>query len=930
MQRSMAFSSLGIAFLYLASGVIGMQFSLPPGYASPVFPPAGIALAWVLFFGRRSFPGIVLGSALMNTYVSWYVNGSTDFLLIAVVGTSIGIGACAQALFGAYLMKRWLSFPQPFRRPSSIAIFVLGVATISTLVNSLFGPVTLCLAQIVPWSALPTTGFFWWVGDTIGVMVCAPVTLALMPGVLGIRPRTSAAIAFSMLLLMALFAMVFSSQKAAVNEQITTTFESHVDDGLRDLENALTQSVLPLHAVRSYVEATPESNNEAQVAFLASDFQRIAHRYLKDYPDISALSWNVAVSAAEKEAFVKRVRQQDQRPDFAIRSDFPEGEVEDTENMIVVRFIEPAGTHDEAFGINVAANPQRRAAFMEAKSSNNVVLTAPITLVQEQEGQLGSLAILSVHSLPASAQEVPHVRGYTVAVLRYGKIFGKAMGILNENGIAASLLDASSEGNLREIAANPLTGGDKAFLTGRRELRAFGRNFVLEVSAGGDFMSSQGSSSPHTVLIGGLLFCGLLSAFLLQMASHVSQIEGVVDERTADLRAAMRNAENASRLKEAFLANMSHEIRTPLNGIVGASQLLQDFVPQGEGRQYLDMIEHSSQELLRLISDILDISKIERDQLSLLEEPVDLALVLESVRQLIEVVTTSSDNSISFDLKPSQPTWVLTDAGRIKQVLINLMNNAVKFTRHGEIALTTKVQTLDDGKIELHCEVSDTGEGIPEELQARVFEAFVRANNVVSGTGLGLAICKRLVEMMGGELTLRSAPGKGTRVSFKLPLVLCDRPDSKNEAPDARLTATPPARNACPKNVLLVEDVAVNQLIARKHLEALYPECTVKIANNGREALEVLDAMQPQLPDVILMDCQMPEMDGYETTQAIRGRGGRFLDITIIAMTANAMSDDRQRCLAVGMNDYLSKPVKREDIAEALERWLAETPAINA
>jgi signal transduction histidine kinase/CheY-like chemotaxis protein len=383
------------------------------------------------------------------------------------------------------------------------------------------------------------------------------------------------------------------------------------------------------------------------------------------------------------------------------------------------------------------------------------------------------------------------------------------------------------------------------------------------------------------------------------------------DRIVRSLETARHEAQKANAAKSRFLARVSHELRTPMTGIIGLTEALSDSELPSTPRMYVETLRQTQSSLIHIINDIIDLSQVEAGQLVIQPRAFELPELIKQVDHLYQDRAFRADLNWKCEIEADVPRWIRGDPGRIRQVLHNFLSNAFKFTQTGGIHLRVAVANENGEEISLLFEVGDTGHGVPLSDQKSLFSEFGQLDPSASGSGLGLAINKRLVEAMDGTIGLDSEAGQGSRFWFELPLLRSTEP-SVRMAP--ALTQQIPSLQ--PLEVLVAEDHTLTQKVARIMLEGL--GCSVTIAANGLEAVEWV---KQKSFDLILMDCRMPEMDGLEATQQIHRELPKDQRPPIVALTAQAIKGDRERCLAAGMDDYLAKPFTRDQLMGILTRW---------
>jgi len=464
--------------------------------------------------------------------------------------------------------------------------------------------------------------------------------------------------------------------------------------------------------------------------------------------------------------------------------------------------------------------------------------------------------------------------------------------------------------------------GVYCWFKGRREARLFVLAWavflvmvmLLALNAYG-VVSLPTALSVHGVQIGLVMQQVLLS---FGLASRLTTLKREALQREEEMVRA--RAESAA--KSDFLAKMSHEIRTPMNAVLGLTDLMRGTRLDPTQRNYVETIYNAGNSLLNVINDILDFSKITSGKIELVNETFDLEALLEDCVSIFHASAEQKGLHVVAKLHSSLPKWVRGDATRLRQVLLNLLGNAVKFTDHGEIRLSASATAPDrHGEFLLHCDIRDEGIGIDPTQLSQLFQSFQQGDSSTSrkygGTGLGLAITRQLVELMGGRVSATSMPGEGSVFSFSVRLV-CSQPPKTAPHDDS-------PQHLSNLRVLVVEDNAVNQMVVWALLKRL--GINARITSSGEETLALLEGDDAEF-DLILMDCEMPGLDGYATTEEIRRREAsqQRAPVPVIALTAHAMDEHRARCLASGMNDHLGKPVTLKKLVEALNQWAPAQP----
>ncbi len=766
----------GLALAYLLSAKLGLMLAVPPGYATPVFPASGIALAAVLIFGYRIWPGVFVGSFALNYWIGANPDSAAMAWTVMPLAIGIGLGAALQAIAGAYLVRRCSAYPLPFSDWRKVVTFLFWGGPASCLVNAVLGVSLLVMAGRIPQENFLYNAATWWIGDTFGVLIFAPLILmwSLSRNRMPVSKRVTATVpsAFAFVLAVLVAWNATSWERGRIQNQ----FDRQATFLALAFERSLYGDMMAVASLQSFVNTVGEFDHH--------EFHEFAHGVLAANRGIQALSWNPNVFEEERAAFEADVRRREGRV-FHISERGQSGQLRpaaEREEYVVVRFIEPHDGNESAIGYDVASDPTRQQALTLARESGLPVATAPIDLVQETDHQAGVLIFAPVYTRTPSPIYSIHqpggLRGFVVGVLRMGDVVVNALGNLETEDVVIRLVDETTADsrllyeNARAASGIPILK-DEGLLGGSSTLiyeyghEFGGRRWTLRLSPTQEYIARHRPQNAWMILSGGLLLSGLVVAFTVVLVGRDDALTALVDELTVAKAEAVR----ASEAKSDFLAAMSHDLRTPLNAILGFSEVMRNrlFGKLGDSRYegYAEDIHQSGQFLLNLVDDVLDTSKIEAGQFQLCEEAVDVPRLAADCAHMMSPMADESKVRLIVDC-PDAVAPLRCDRRVVAQTLNNLLSNAVKFSHpHGEVR--TAVRSRDDGAVTIR--VSDAGIGMSQKEKVRALEPFrqTRRIHAKQGTGLGLYLCLRFMELHGGTLDIRSKKGSGTIVTLRFP-----------------------------------------------------------------------------------------------------------------------------------------------------------------
>ncbi|HLI14351.1 MAG TPA: CHASE domain-containing protein [Alphaproteobacteria bacterium] len=711
----------------------------------------------------------------------------------------------------------------------------------------------------------------------------------------------------------------FIAVRNAERERLRASFESHATEQIVALETSLSSTLGSLRALGGLHDAVGTVDRAA--------FNRFVSPLLAQDHTIQALEWAPRVGAAQR-AELEASARQDWFPAFQFTERGDDGKMRraaERSEYFPVYYVQPYTGNEPAFGFDLASSPPRRAALETAIRTGRMQATERIVLVQGSSDQYGMLVFLPVynkHEIAADAEA--HIRsaaGLMLGVFRIGDLVHRAIGRHGKAGGLVNLFvfDQSAPPGERLLYPKSSNVADArdviAPVSVTEQLPVAGRQWQIVATPTAEFLSAEQRQLHWVVLIVGLAVTANFCVYSWVAMRRRAAVEQLVEERTAELRIARDTAEQATRARSDFLAVMSHEIRTPMNGVIGLADLLLESGLSSEQQRLGEKLRSSADHLLQIINDILDFAKLDADKMRFEEVRFELEQVVRSVIDIVAPQAHEKGLSLLSAIDPDLPHFFIGDPGRLRQILLNLVSNGVKFTKEGSVKIAVSgKESAVHGKAVLRFEVRDTGIGIPTTAIPSLFQEFAQVDGSISrrfgGTGLGLVISKKLVERMGGEIGAESEVGRGSVFHFTVVL----QPVADLAAP----TELAPRAEAAPGeprmlNVLLAEDNPTNQMVAIGMLEKM--GCRVELAVNGHAAVE---AARDRVFDIILMDVMMPEMDGLAATRAIRSLPAPQSSVPIVAVTANAFARDAEECREAGMNDVLAKPFTQKSLSEML------------
>ncbi|TGL44625.1 ATP-binding protein [Leptospira perdikensis] len=891
-----------VFLLYLIVGKLSLNLSSIDGYSTPVWPPAGLALGFVLLFGNRVWLALFLGAYLTNTTHLPTSETWMEFLIANPQNITISLGNSTSAVLGAYLLKKYSDPSLNIFQVHEILVFFAFAGPVTAFISSVIGSLSLYYFKIIYFEFLFQTWLTWWMGDSIGIIIFTPLLILIWKWYKGEEKLLrliifSSATMSTFIFTLSIFFLTRNWEKEFINYRIKS--DGHIVS--TGITNQLSENIRVVKALGSFISLVGNLNRNY--------FDEFSKEIMEESDSVTALSWNSYLRHSSRPA--SEVELKLDYPDsigISIREDKKMLPSPVNKEYVYIKYIYPYDENHLAVGYNLFSDPTRKEALLLATEKQGIEMTGKISLIQNRENNSGFLILYPVKRLNGES-------GFATAIIRIATIVDNTLVGNDQHDLCIKIEEVNKSSNMNIFSKECSNMEEKIFSDFSYEHQITIGSHILNIktTATKEYFQKNLTNASRFLLIISSLLTGLLGILLLIIMGKEKSIQNIVEKRTFEL-------EKANSVKSEFLANMSHEIRTPMNGVLGMLTLLEQTPIDLEQKDYVDNAKKSVLSLLTIINDVLDVAKLENKKLEMIPRPTNVNKLCKDLIQLFS--TDAQKKNLKFDVNVSDldpNLYILVDENRLRQILINLIGNALKFTFTGTLSLEVRFSV---DKRDIVFQVKDTGIGISEENIPKLFNRFVQLEDSrtkkFEGSGLGLYISKQLVNLMGGEIEVKSVLNVGSTFQFTIPYQKTDQKEMLLDNMNPKLIGDDKKFH-----ILIVEDNLLNQKFIVKVCQK--ENIKVNVASNGLEAIHLLDESLGRVDDrfdMILMDIQMPVLDGMEATKLIRKRADSYRDIPIIAITANSMDSQLNEYLENGMNGCVKKPIILAELMSTIYRNL--------
>jgi signal transduction histidine kinase/ActR/RegA family two-component response regulator len=883
----------------------GANFTIPFGYASIVWPATGVILGMYFLFG----PSVLIG-AFISLVITSFQDPQLSLLpsYILVLWAAI---STFQLFLIKYLIVRFYKLPMNINKPVETIRLLLLIGPLASLIFSVVFFIGLWSTVDAELEILLYISTVKWVGEFFGIMFLTPVFLFLYKNkFVRQTKRATAAIltsVFSFILITSIFLLVSNINYKEKQQNFINTTQPFIE------QFKITQTKIQ-HHIKSL-----DGLFQASLLVSRDEFKQFTQKIRNLNTKINALAWLPYVTHAQRAVFESSLAEQNiTDPQIKQLTNSGISVASEQLSYIPIYYIEPMDHNTGAIGLDVSTHPIVSESAIKATQTRSYALTPLLSLISNPDKVTGMIVYYPI--FVKNNLGVEEFKGLVEATFEINVLLSEIYEQLGKGRFAYEL-SYGDNNRFRQINYNV-----NSIFTYTLDTQMFDKKASLSFASTLELESKLVTWTHLSIMLVGSIIGIVFVMFVFFIVTFNSNLTRKINESTAELIKKNDELEAANQAKNLFLANISHEYRTPLNAIIGFTEIATRETTDLIAKSYLFKIDNASNILLNIVNDVLDLSKMQAGELNLEDIPFQPSVVTTSVVEMLNANAKDKSISLVCEFERSFDRWVEGDELRFKQIIINLLTNAIKFTPTGGVKVCGECIDNEDDTRTLILKVIDTGIGIKVEDQERLFTSFAQAEDSTTrkygGTGLGLSIVKQLCGLMGGDILLSSEVGKGSEFIVKLTLPKATPIDKVEHVQDNHLTEQHSTEDFSIQNmnVLVVEDNKINQMIVQKQLLSLSVRCD--LVDDGQQALDYLD---DKIPDLILMDLQMPVMDGFTAAAKIK-QDVKLKNIPIVILSASVGKVDRDKAAELYIFDFIYKPFKQADLVKVLNKF---APAIK-
>ena len=874
----------------------GSMFTIFLGFSSPIWPLSGVMTGLYFLFGRSIIVGSLLASLLILQQDSLHPDLPSYAILILA---SISV---LQFVIAKQLVLRFCIIPINIRKPLPILKFLLLTGPLTVFISTLLFVLTLKFSLNIPTENLMYISLVKYIGDLLSIVLITPIFLFLKDNIFVHRTKNSTAAILVSLLSFSLISFIYvltSNNDFVKKERVFTTSAQSFVEKFNMINLTIKNSLTGLNGL---FQASDEVTR--------AEFDKYAVKIANDKINLSALAWLPLITDQERENYEANLVSQGM-VDTGIKKQTKQGLIiaPQADFYLPLHYITNFDLDETNVGVDEFSRPILKNTINKAIKDKNHIISPLLSLSQHQDKHTWGIVYYPIYKKnPPNEENV--LQGLVKVVFKLDTILSNLQTSMNKNIFTYQL----TYGDNNRII-QPGYHLNSTFNL-QNEIDIFDKKGQLYFASTPEFELSLINWQILIMMTMGGIIGAVCVAFVYFIVAFNSSLTRQIKEDTAKLLEKNKELTSANQAKNLFLANISHEYRTPLNAIMGFSEIALREIKDKNALEFFTKIEESSKILLSIVNDVLDTSKIQAGEINLENRPFSPSAVAQKVIDMLIVKATDKSITINKNFTSNFDLHVEGDDNRFKQIIINLLNNAIKFTHNGSISISGDSYDIDDKFRTLTLIIKDTGIGINKEDQKNLFIPFAQATSTKTreygGTGLGLAIVKQLCSLMGGDITLRSQPDKGSTFTVTITLPKIEKNNDFSSPKSNKLKDS----HYKEIKVLVVEDNKVNQFIVSKQLD--FKGITCDFANDGLMALSYL---KTKTPDLILMDLQMPNMDGFTASNLIK-KNRALQNIPIVIISASVSNEDKEKASLLGINDFINKPFYQDDLLAVIDKYL--------